>query len=359
MIYFKNRVVQFYITFKKKIWVPNLKPINKLSIYKSVKIQLINPSNFFSIQNIWKPNLYWSEPRTNDVFLNEFKNAFVTKDGIIFKRLKAYAGSYVYSEFFKKFNNFYLLDIYKHYKLRKLEEKDNFLVIFDHWSKANYYHWMCDSLPRLMAIKKTRGEKKFKIIVPSETPSYVKDSIVKLGFIPYFFNDNEYLKILNLYHINYLSISGYAHPIINELVVELKKKIVKVEKQKYYLSRNNTIKRSISNEEELINELKKFGFKIIHTENKTLEEQIQIFSDCEILVSPHGAGMTNMLFMPKGSKIIEIGHSNLERQTLCYWHLASQLKHDYSYIPVDSDKNEIFMLDANALKLINEVLSME
>jgi capsular polysaccharide biosynthesis protein len=218
---------------------------------------------------------------------------------------------------------------------------------------------MCDSLPRLMAIKKTRGEKKFKIIVPSETPSYVKDSIVKLGFIPYFFNDNEYLKILNLYHINYLSISGYAHPIINELVVELKKKIVKVEKQKYYLSRNNTIKRSISNEEELINELKKFGFKIIHTENKTLEEQIQIFSECEILVSPHGAGMTNMLFMPKGSKIIEIGHSNLERQTLCYWHLASQLKHDYSYIPVDSDKNEIFMLDANALKLINEVLSME
>ena len=74
-----------------------------------------------------------------------------------------------------------------------------------------------------MVLKKISINYNFKIIIPNGTPSYVSDSIGLLGLEPFYFNSSEYLKISNLYHINYLAISGFSHPAIKELVTDLKK----------------------------------------------------------------------------------------------------------------------------------------
>lgn len=357
MIYVRNRIIQLYYKLIKKNWKPDLVPNANFLFEKSQKTILINPSNYLSIKHVWKPNETWSNPKTNDISISKFENVFVSTDGIVFKGLKSYSGSYVYSAFYKKFDNFYLLHIYKNYRQKKLNDSSNFLLIFDHWSKINYYHWMCDSLPRLIILKRLKTNYNFNIIIPDDTSSYVKDSLIALGLIPFYFNATEYLKISNLYHINYLANSGFSHPAINELVTDLKKNCLpNTKRKKYYLSRNQTIIRSISNEQDLINLIDKYGFEIIQTENKTLNEQIQLFSECDILISPHGAGLTNMLFMPKGSKIIEIGHAQIEQQPLCYWQLANQLNHDYNYIPSNADGNEIFTLNSTTLNLIDELL---
>lgn len=357
MLYFINRIKQLYFKLTKKIWKPNLLPITSTFIERSQKTSLAQPANYLSIVTDWKPNETWSNPKTNNILISKFENVFISEDGIIFKGLRTYSESYVYSEFYKKFNNFYLLNIYKHKNKKKINGPDNFLLIFDHWSKKNYYHWFCDSLPKLMVLKKISINYNFKIIIPNGTPSYVSDSIGLLGLEPFYFNSSEYLKISNLYHINYLAISGFSHPAIKELVTDLKKcYLPNTKRKKYYLSRNQTIIRSISNEQDLLNLIDKYGFEIIYTENKTLNEQIQLFSECDILISPHGAGLTNMLFMPKGSKIIEIGHADINRQPLCYWHLANQLNHDYNYIPTYSDDNEIFTLNSKSFNLITDLL---
>lgn len=334
MIYIINRIKQLYFKLTKKIWIPNLAPKTTTFIENSQKTILTQPANYLSIVNEWIPNETWMNPKTNNVSISKFENVFVSADGIIFKGLKSYSESYVYSAFHKKFDNFYLLNIYKHKKQKKLSGPDNFLLIFDHWSKINYFHWMCDSLPRLMILKKLSTNYNFKIIIPDETPSYVSDSLTSLGLTFFYFKSSEYLKISNLYHINYLAISGFSHPAINELTADLKISCLpNTKRKKYYLSRNQTIKRSIANEHELIRLLDQYGFEIIHTENKTFHEQLQVFSECDILISPHGAGLTNMLFMPKGSRIIEIGHSQIDKQPLCYWQLANQLNHEYNYVP--------------------------
>lgn len=82
-------------------------------------------------------------------------------------------------------------------------------------------------------------------------------------------------------------------------------RVDKKEKHKVYISRRGS-KRSFSNEESLERHLKDIGFNIIKPETLTFEEQVKIFSNVDVLVAGHGAGLTNMLFMPKGSKIIEI-----------------------------------------------------
>jgi len=80
--------------------------------------------------------------------------------------------------------------------------------------------------------------------------------------------------------------------------------------RKVYISRGKT-KRSLENETELENKLKEQGFEIIYAEDLNFDEQIKLFSETEVLVSSHGAGLANILFMQKGTRLISIFREDL------------------------------------------------
>lgn len=74
---------------------------------------------------------------------------------------------------------------------------------------------------------------------------------------------------------------------------------------KIYISRRKS-SRSPTNEIELEDTLRKLDFDIIFPEELDFSQQVFLFSNASIVISPHGAGLSNMLFMPKGSILIEI-----------------------------------------------------
>jgi capsular polysaccharide biosynthesis protein len=97
-----------------------------------------------------------------------------------------------------------------------------------------------------------------------------------------------------------------------------------------YVSRRHAAKRRIKNEETVLEVLKAFGFYILETEDLSLEEQISIMNHVDIFVSAHGAGLTNMIFCKKGTKIFELC---LKNQILdkCYFNLANAMDLQYYY----------------------------
>jgi len=101
---------------------------------------------------------------------------------------------------------------------------------------------------------------------------------------------------------------------------------------KIYISRKHAQKRKIKNEEALEKIVEQKGFTVVRCEEYTFFEQVSIFSQADFLVSIHGAGLTNMMFMPSGSKILEL-HKRMTNQrdqhSLVYWRLASALGHAY------------------------------
>ena len=63
--------------------------------------------------------------------------------------------------------------------------------------------------------------------------------------------------------------------------------------------------------------LDRFGFEEIYLEQMSLSEQIQRISNAEAVLGPHGAGMSQCIFMKKGSLVIEFFHP--QHMNVCMW----------------------------------------
>lgn len=101
--------------------------------------------------------------------------------------------------------------------------------------------------------------------------------------------------------------------------------------QRVYVSRQGR-NRCISNFEELVPVLNRWGFVILDPGRLTLEETIEAFEDAKYIVGPEGSGIRNFLWS-EGSSVMEI-HSGLV--TLGQWQFAAQMGHSYVPYLVDS-----------------------
>lgn len=75
-----------------------------------------------------------------------------------------------------------------------------------------------------------------------------------------------------------------------------------------------------------------------------------LFSKADMIVGPHGAGFTNMLFAPRGVRIVEC--MPLADPNLCYWHLSEMLGHSYSMIPIPCDGTGSMRVSIDELRML-------
>jgi len=81
-------------------------------------------------------------------------------------------------------------------------------------------------------------------------------------------------------------------------------------------------------------------------------ETAELFSKAAMIVGPHGAGFTNMLFAPKGATLYEF--MPVYDPNVCYWHLAEMLGHSYFMIPLPNDETGSMRCDIDELLEILE-----
>lgn len=91
--------------------------------------------------------------------------------------------------------------------------------------------------------------------------------------------------------------------------------------RRLYISRKNATGRAIENETELKNFLTEKGFQTVYLENKSVEEQSRLFNAASVVISSHGAGLSNIVFCQKGTTVIELYRDHMAP---CFW-ITSEL----------------------------------
>jgi capsular polysaccharide biosynthesis protein len=84
------------------------------------------------------------------------------------------------------------------------------------------------------------------------------------------------------------------------------------------------------NEAEVLEVLQRLGFLTVYPEEMSLGEQVQLFSRTRYLVSNHGAGLANMLFVPDHANVLEL-RQEADAHRNFYFSLASALNQNYFY----------------------------
>jgi hypothetical protein len=225
------------------------------------------------------------------------------------------------------------------YKKNQLDLGRTYLSLLDHWGHE-YYHWMCEALPRLeLALRHLENV----TVILSERymqHSFVVESLKRFPVQVVTLSDKTYARLPQLYFTDFPGPSDYHR---KDLLNSLRLRFTQskgVPNRKIYLSRLKSRFRKVLNDKEVSSFLKQFGFETIYNEDHSWEEQINIYANASHLISIHGAGLSNMIYMPQGSTVMEIrkdsyginkeGRPNSSKLCNTYYHISQALDLKYS-----------------------------
>lgn len=236
------------------------------------------------------------------------------------------------------------------------------------WGAAAYFHWMFDVVTRFHLLQQSGLIDSIdKFVVNACDSAYEKETLNTLG-IP---QD----KILESRHQPHLTADKLIVPSIcdgaagtskwkceylKRMFLNEQPSLKKDYSERIYISREKASYRRIVNDEEVIGCLEKFGFRTVKLETMSVAEQAACLAAAKVVVAPHGAGLTNLVFCSPGTKVIEIFSPIYV--PICFWTISNlcDLEHYYLIAELFDDQTHKYpghkdmRVDLNSLeKLMN------
>ncbi|MGI0497515.1 tetratricopeptide repeat protein [Limnospira platensis CENA597] len=194
------------------------------------------------------------------------------------------------------------------------EEIDGVVAFLSVRFGGGYFHWMLDIMARFHLLEAAgidlNSIDKF-VVNAWETP-YQKQALETLKIPP--------KKIISNKDINHLkatqiiiptpNLSSHRGLQISQWNCDFLKQTfcpsLGDTKQRIYIDRTLAPSRQVLNNSQVIECLIQFNIKPVQLESMTLEQQAELFATSEVIISPHGAGLTNLAFCQTDTTVIEI-----------------------------------------------------
>ncbi|GAB3313434.1 glycosyltransferase family 61 protein [Haloplanus salinarum] len=203
----------------------------------------------------------------------------------------------------------------------------------------NYYHWTVECLLRARLLEKYGDETGTypTLLVPKERPSWMDESLQLLAY------SGEIAGLgSGIIEVETLVVPTFPDPIPRECFWIRDRMRANVESnddhgERIFVSRGDATVRRIANRDAVQRVLDYHDIDTYVLGELSVKEQVELFSDAELVLGPHGAGLTNILY---GTDLIVIELFGDKTMTT-FDRLAENLGHDYRYLQCEQDGLDI------------------
>ncbi len=178
-----------------------------------------------------------------------------------------------------------------------------------------YFHWINSVLPRVALLDRV-ASLRGKVLALDPAPGFGEQSLALFGLA-----DRALLPRDAAYRVKRLWMTTPAnlrgdhftrHPFWTQ---EVRRRMTSKRRDSagrmVYLSRNDSKVRRVVNEKDVLDVLRPLGFEVVATAGMPMAEQVALFNSAKVLLSPHGAGLSNAIFMPDGLVVEIVSRSRL------------------------------------------------
>lgn len=193
-----------------------------------------------------------------------------------------------------------------------------------------YYHWMFDLLPRLEILRRAGYDLDDvdHLVVNGAGAPYEAESLRRFG-VP-----ADRVRTLRADHqfvadrLVVPSTVGVCGEVPAWAAALLRKRFLDPRHAeepplRLYVSRADAAQRRVAEEERLVPRLEQLGFTCLTLTGRPLDEQIALFARAEIVVGPHGGGLTNLVWCRPGAAVVELYGDDYVNPV--FWKLATLL----------------------------------
>ena len=171
-----------------------------------------------------------------------------------------------------------------------------------------YYFWIFYHITRFWLIQMFQNRNEVKHFLNSKPNSFEQQTLelLQIDSTDFGYLNPSATKFRQLYLPVGIHRFSFTHP---GAIKWLRTQLLPLDSsphRRIFLSRQDAARRRLLNEEKIINRLKPHDFEVIVPSSLSVADQIEVFSQAEIVVGPHGSGFANMVFASPQAKMIEI-----------------------------------------------------
>ncbi len=170
----------------------------------------------------------------------------------------------------------------------------------------NHSHWLTAHLPKLLLLRERKALG--KVLMPRVMTGVMEESMRLLGIDPAMFRRFDPARPVEIEDLS-LMVSDRFDPAhlrrVRSAFADPARHTAAVSR-KVFISREKSRGRRITNEAELWPMLARRGFEKVFMEDLGFAQQVALMQQTRVLLAPHGAGLTNMLFCPEAGHVVEL-----------------------------------------------------
>lgn len=218
------------------------------------------------------------------------------------------------------------------------EHYDAVVPLVGPWARG-YFHWFSEWYPRLAGVERYVNETGItpKLLIPANPPGWLEDSLLLLGYHPNDWCewnggriqvDRMVLPSFWRAHGARTNTGGYsvapqAYRWVHDRLTTSVTEPSDLSPSGLLISRDDASNRRIINEEAVISAIPELAPRTLS--EYSLEEQIGMFRDVDLVIGPHGAGLTNLIHATD-THVLEIFGDYVNA---CYFTLSQGMGHVY------------------------------